>query len=489
MERTMIGVFDSEEEARAVKQELASAGIEGDRIHVRAGSTDDVAGARTGAEAGEEEHREDHRGFWARLFGFDDDADEHAGQYGEAVRRGSCLVVVDSIDADRVDEASDIMSRHGAIDIDARAASWRERGWTGYDPSAPQLSEQELAHERTLWTSNAPRTEARTDEGTTRIPVVEEELKVGKRVVERGGVRIFARTTERPVEEDVTLREERARVERRPVDRPATEAEQAQAFKDATIEVRETVEEPVVSKSARVVEEVEVGKEQSQRTEKVKDKVRRTDVQVENAAEHMQMAAQGSTAGGRQLQAGAPGAQSGSQQMQSGATAMQSGAADSRTVASRPAAGMAGSTADFDDDDLNGLLRGELSAIETYRQALDKNRDQYGQDARFGQLEQMMRDHEQAASQLRTLIRQAGGSETRDSGAWGTWANTVMGTARLFGDKAALKALKEGEESGIDDYRECIDGGVPQEMKNALMSIVSKAQQHVSELDRLIDAA
>jgi rubrerythrin len=64
-----------------------------------------------------------------------------------------------------------------------------------------------------------------------------------------------------------------------------------------------------------------------------------------------------------------------------------------------------------------------------------------------------------------------------------------MGTARLFGDKAALKALKEGEESGIDDYRECIDGGVPQEMKNALMSIVSKAQQHVSELDRLIDAA
>jgi len=120
----------------------------------------------------------------------------------------------------------------------------------------------------------------------------------------------------------------------------------------------------------------------------------------------------------------------------------------------RPATARAGGDVqELDVDELDQLLRGELSAIDTYRQALDRNRDQYGGDARFAELEQMLRDHEQAAAQLRNMIRSMGGTELDDSGAWGTWANTVMGTAKLFGDKAALKALKEGEESGIKDYR------------------------------------
>jgi len=112
------------------------------------------------------------------------------------------------------------------------------------------------------------------------LPVVEEELQVGKREVERGGVRVFSHMSERPVEEEVRLREERARVERRPVDRPATEADLA-TFKEGTIEVRERGEEAVVSKQARVIEEVVVGKESTERTETVRDSVRRTDVDVE----------------------------------------------------------------------------------------------------------------------------------------------------------------------------------------------------------------
>ena len=95
----------------------------------------------------------------------------------------------------------------------------------------------------------------------------------------------------------------------------------------------------------------------------------------------------------------------------------------------------------MDMDALNKVLRDELSAVETYHQALEKNRQQYGQDARFMQLDQMCRDHEQTAQQLRNIIRSMGGTESRDSGAWGTWAKTVMGTAKLLGDKAALKAL------------------------------------------------
>ena len=115
--------------------------------------------------------------------------------------------------------------------------------------------------------------------GEARIPVVEEELQVGKREVERGGVRVESRVEERPVEERVELREERVNVERRPVDRPVADAEHL--FKEGTIEVTEKSEEAVVSKQARVVEEVVVNKEVGERTETVQDTVRRTDVDVQ----------------------------------------------------------------------------------------------------------------------------------------------------------------------------------------------------------------
>ncbi len=139
-------------------------------------------------------------------------------------------------------------------------------------------------------------------------------------------------------------------------------------------------------------------------------------------------------------------------------------------------------------DHLNKLLRDELSATETYRQALDKIRAEHGQDARFQQLTEMQRDHEQAAAQLRTLIQQMGGQASNDSGVWGTWARTVMGTAKLLGDKAALKALKEGEESGLKDWDSLQERLTPQ-MRAQLESTVAKEREHVRQLDRLIAAA
>jgi uncharacterized protein (TIGR02271 family) len=107
-------------------------------------------------------------------------------------------------------------------------------------------------------------------------------LQVGKRVVRRGRVRVYSRMIEQPVQEDVTLREERARVERRPADRPVSPADMAK-LRDQSIEVEETTEEPVVTKRARVKEEVVVGKEAAQRTERIKDTVKRTEVDVEHA--------------------------------------------------------------------------------------------------------------------------------------------------------------------------------------------------------------
>ena len=113
------------------------------------------------------------------------------------------------------------------------------------------------------------------------LPVVEEELAVGKREVERGGVRVTTQVTEQPVETQVNLHEEHVKIDRQAVNRPVTEADLANAFKEGMIEVTETAEEPVVSKEARVVEEVRVGKTATDRTETVRDTVKKTEVEVQ----------------------------------------------------------------------------------------------------------------------------------------------------------------------------------------------------------------
>jgi uncharacterized protein (TIGR02271 family) len=123
-------------------------------------------------------------------------------------------------------------------------------------------------------------TAAARDTGSTAIPVVQEQLKVGKREVQRGGVRVFSRVVETPVNESIGLREEHVNVERRPVNEPISGMDST-AFKEQSIEVRETAEEAVVEKSARVVEEVMVNKEVTQREQQIRDTVRHTEVEVE----------------------------------------------------------------------------------------------------------------------------------------------------------------------------------------------------------------
>ena len=114
----------------------------------------------------------------------------------------------------------------------------------------------------------------------TTIPLVAEELNVGKRTVDAGGVRVYRRVVEIPVETEVSLHDEHAFVDRRPVDRAVTESDLL-AQGDRVIELTETAEQVVVGKEARVVEEVRVGKEGVDRTETVRDTVRHTEVEVE----------------------------------------------------------------------------------------------------------------------------------------------------------------------------------------------------------------
>jgi uncharacterized protein (TIGR02271 family) len=257
--------------------------------------------------------------------------EEHARYYEEGVRRGGTLVTVSASDAD-ADEVMDIMNRHNPVDIEDRASQWsgagattaagssgramaastetgewRDTGYPGSTGSSGITARPTAGTGQTAATSSGSFAGATASAGTPAsagaaktqnlqgekaIPVVEEELKVGKREVERGGIRVYSRMEEKPVEEQVTLREERVNVERRAVDRPATAGDFNQAFKEGTIEVTERVEQPVVEKQARVVEEVVVGKDATERTETVRDTVKKTDVQVEQVG-----AATGASAG------------------------------------------------------------------------------------------------------------------------------------------------------------------------------------------------
>jgi uncharacterized protein (TIGR02284 family) len=134
---------------------------------------------------------------------------------------------------------------------------------------------------------------------------------------------------------------------------------------------------------------------------------------------------------------------------------------------------------------LNRLIRGELSAIETYRQALDKMKDA----PEATELHAIMVDHRNAAQILREHVKEHGGTPADGSGPWGAWAKFVEGTAKLFGNAAALKALKEGEEHGIKEYESFLeDPNADNDCKELVRSqLLPQVRSHVPILDRLID--
>jgi uncharacterized protein (TIGR02271 family) len=245
-------------------------GFAADSISMTGGDQAQATTRPAATTAPEPHHEGGIAHFFRSLFGEDDDDAGYRDTYGEAFRRGSYGVTVTTTNEDEMDRAERILNDCGAVDIDEKSEQWRKEGWTGAAlGGAAAAAKSGATGERSVESG-----------ATQKLQEVEEQLQVGKRAVAKGGVRIFTRMTETPVEETLRLREERAKVERRAVDRPATEADFA-AFKEGSIEVREMSEEAVVSKSARVTGEVSVGKEVSEREEVVRDKVRKTKVEVE----------------------------------------------------------------------------------------------------------------------------------------------------------------------------------------------------------------
>jgi len=197
--------------------------------------------------------------------------EEEANLYAEGVRRGGALLAL-RVEETEAQRAIDIMERYDPVDVDTRAAAWRQSGWTGFDSRA-----EPFAGAGTIGRSQAA---TGTDEEVA-IPIVEEDVKVGKRSVERGTVRVRSYVVERPVEESVELTSERLEVERRPVNRPVTAADAGEAFREHSVEVTETDEEPVVSKEAHIVEEVVLSKNVQKRQEQVRETARRSEVEVD----------------------------------------------------------------------------------------------------------------------------------------------------------------------------------------------------------------
>lgn len=189
--------------------------------------------------------------------------------FEEGMRAGDTLEIAHT-DDDRAEEAREIMNRHGALDIHDAFA--QRSSYLDAAPVAAAVAVAPLIAERREDVS-----------GEVVVPVVEEALAVGKRQIQRGGVRVFQRVEERPVEAAVTLRDETVSVERHAVDRAVTDTETAFA-QTADVVLTETHEVPVVTKDARVVEEVVVGKTETDRVETIRDTVRRTDVEVEDIA-------------------------------------------------------------------------------------------------------------------------------------------------------------------------------------------------------------
>lgn len=133
---------------------------------------------------------------------------------------------------------------------------------------------------------------------------------------------------------------------------------------------------------------------------------------------------------------------------------------------------------------LNSFLRGEMSALETYRQAREKLGDRTELAA---DLLRLQLDHREAADAVWHHVEQHGGKPAEGSGPWGTFAKAVESTAELLGDGVILKALKEGEEHGLKDYQDALeDEDLPADCQALIRGLLVKQREHIVTLDRLL---
>ena len=245
----VVTLFDTAEHAESARRNLENAGFSAGDISVvgKKGLADNVLALR-------------EPGLWHRLFGRDI-ADYESRVYGKTVEDGGAVLTLRVPDS-QVPKAMGILNQHHVVDVSRRAVD------TGLKPSSQV--EPAAVPAKPLTTE--------VDKGEI-LRLAEEQLEVGKRLVTEGTTRIRRFVVEKPVEAKVTLHEEHVEIVRLAAADPASIKDVD--WTDKTVEIVDTHEEPVLSKSVHLAEEVRVGKKATDRVETVRDKVRRQDVEVE----------------------------------------------------------------------------------------------------------------------------------------------------------------------------------------------------------------
>lgn len=288
---TIVAVFKNTAEADEVVKQLKAAGVDASAIEQHAAEY-----GHSGADAtlAHPDGAERKSGFWSWVLG-EEGGTADSEIYDTSLAGGGVVLSVIVSDAE-ADMVAAIIEQHHPVDMHEMAAG-TATSTTGTLSAHTSIDDPSLSgvaapvgsapaplgagHEATAGTAHTAAASASDAGGSAMGEVValaEEQLEVGKRVVERGVAKIRRYVVERPVEEQIRLRSESVRIERRPVSAGATVA--ADAFTEKTIEVRETAEEAVVGKTAHVVEEVVIGKDVSERVETVRDTVRREQLDV-----------------------------------------------------------------------------------------------------------------------------------------------------------------------------------------------------------------
>lgn len=328
--RTVTAMFDNRADAESARERLAAAGISQDQVSIHDQNSLARSNAAPGGSTGSGSDLLDRRdrdgdgdretGLWQSIKDFFS-GDEHV--YEEGMRRGGYLLTA-RVEDDRADAAIDILDDDGTVDLEERSNAWRSDGWdseangaTGAGMGAAGIGAASAVGQTPVADRDRSRAGAapagaaseirgidqrgvdqrsvdqrgidqrsvdqRGDSEGRTIPIVEEQLRVGKRETERGGVRVRSYVVETPVHEEIRLREERVDVERRPVsgDGKVTAGDVTSMLREQTVEVRETSEEAVIDKNAIVREEVAITKSVGERVERIDDSVRRTEVEIE----------------------------------------------------------------------------------------------------------------------------------------------------------------------------------------------------------------
>jgi len=234
----MVVLFDTVDASRRAEKALEAAGFADPDVN----TLDAAAVAKNAGKANA------GPGLWKRLFGQEVKLYEGAA-YDKALAKGGAILTVRIKNDSDAKKAEEVLAKQNPVDLEARGA-----GIVAEHKALGDVKESVLR-------------------------LAEEELEVGKRTVAAGKTRVRRYVTEREVQEKINLTEVHAEVLRKAVDQPVADDWD---WSDSTIEVIETREEAVVSKTAHVAEEIRLKTEETERTETVKETVRKQHAEVEH---------------------------------------------------------------------------------------------------------------------------------------------------------------------------------------------------------------